>query len=196
MNNSNKKDLLSITEDGTLNFDANYKGLLTKGTSNFAGSCFGVLKNLDPGWIAQWAHQGKLDWIDFRLGEIYLNLAEAAFELGNTAEALDAVNTIRTRAGVPVLGEITRDAIRHERQVELAFEGHRYWDCRRWRIAVDKFSNDNRYAVIRRDFVTLKYRVDVLPFTTPNLFLSKNYYLPITPARIGSNPKLVENPGY
>jgi hypothetical protein len=185
-----------ITEDGTINHDANYKGLLTSGTSNMAGSCFGVLKNLDPGWIAQWAHQGKLDWIDFRLGEIYLNLAEAAFELGKTAEALDAVNIIRTRAGVPELGEITRDAIRHERQVELAFEGHRYWDCRRWRIAVDKFSNDNRYAVIRRDFATLKYRVDVLPFTTPNLFLAKNYYLPITPARIGSNPKLVENPGY
>lgn len=60
-------------------------------------------------------------------GEIYLNFAEAAFELNKPDSALWAVNKIRARAGMPELQSITREQIRHERKIELAFEGNRYW---------------------------------------------------------------------
>lgn len=79
-------------------------------------------------------------WIFFRLGEIYLNYAEALFELGNETEARTYVNLIRKRAGLPdlaatITGAALRDRIRHERQIELVGEGHRFFDVRRWKIA-------------------------------------------------------------
>jgi len=77
-------------------------------------------------------------WIRYRLGEIYLNAAEAAFELGDKAKAATYMNTIRTRAGlvIPLTeADITFDRIVHERKVELAFEGHELWDMKRWRLA-------------------------------------------------------------
>jgi hypothetical protein len=74
---------------------------------------------------------------DFRLGEIILNFAEAAAESGRTDEAYAAVNEIRNRVGMPNLpGGLSKDElilrIRNERRVELALEGHRYFDIRRW----------------------------------------------------------------
>jgi hypothetical protein len=45
------------------------------------------------------------------------------------------VNKIRERAGIVELSDISMEKIRHERRVELAFEGHRFWDMKRWRIA-------------------------------------------------------------
>ena len=77
-------------------------------------------------------------WIRYRLGEIYLNAAEAAFELGDKTKAATYMNTIRTRAGlvIPLTeADITFDRIVHERKVELAFEGHELWDMKRWRLA-------------------------------------------------------------
>ncbi|MDR1102722.1 MAG: RagB/SusD family nutrient uptake outer membrane protein [Tannerella sp.] len=86
----------------------------------------------------------------FRLAELYLNFAEAAslsqgpdaaISLGNglTLSAREAVNAIRTRAGMPPFpAGMTPDAFekkyRNERRVELAFEEHRYFDVRRWKI--------------------------------------------------------------
>lgn len=79
------------------------------------------------------------NWKYYRLGEIYLNLAEAAAECGKTDEAMKLVNEIRHRAGfAPAVDkkassvEEARLIVRHERQVELSFEEHRYFDCRRW----------------------------------------------------------------
>lgn len=74
---------------------------------------------------------------DFRLGEIILNFAEAAFEAGHPDEAVTAVNRIRNRVGMPNLpagisGDDLRLRIRNERRVELALEGNRYFDIRRW----------------------------------------------------------------
>lgn len=77
-------------------------------------------------------------WIRYRLGEIYLNAAEAAFELGNNAKAATYMNTVRERAGliIPLAeADITFDRVVHERKVELAFEGHELWDMKRWRLA-------------------------------------------------------------
>lgn len=78
-------------------------------------------------------------WKYYRLGEVYLNLAEAALEVGYINEAMQLVNTIRHRAGfdpsVDVSASSKEEArliVRHERQVEFAFEEHRFFDARRW----------------------------------------------------------------
>jgi hypothetical protein len=164
------------------------------------GTGFGVLKLLEESSNANMDELSGTDCIVFRYGEVLLNLAEAAFELGKTGEALDAINQIRDRAGVARKTSIDRDAIRHERKVELAFEGHRYWDVRRWRIAVDKLSQPGSGLKYILDYNTGKYKLQVLPdydgTTTPPRFYEYNYYLPITLGRTGQNPNLVENPGY
>lgn len=79
-------------------------------------------------------------WLYFRLAEIYLNYAEAVNEAEGPAKAYTYINKIRARAGIPDLAtglnkDEMREAIRRERRVELAFEGHRYFDVRRWGIA-------------------------------------------------------------
>ena len=110
------------------------------------------------------------------------------------------MNDIRRRAGISPLESIDRDKIRHERKVELAFEGHRYWDVRRWRIAVDVLSKPNSGLRYILDYETGKYQLQILDNvdgtgTSPN-FYEHNYYFPITLSRTGNNPNLQENPGY
>nr|WP_316934399.1 RagB/SusD family nutrient uptake outer membrane protein [Hymenobacter sp. AT01-02] len=78
-------------------------------------------------------------WVHFRLAEVLLNASEAALELGNTAEAVTYVNRVRERAGFPAnsltTSTLTLARLQNERRVELAFEDHRVWDLKRWRIA-------------------------------------------------------------
>lgn len=73
--------------------------------------------------------------IIMRLGEVYLNYAECQLKLGNAEEARTYVNLIRARAGMPVIpaGEMTWEKYEQERTVELAFEGQRWFDVRRWK---------------------------------------------------------------
>ena len=187
--------------DGSIQNDGSYQGVLAKGTQNVDGTSFGVLKYLDESNpLVLTTGTSKTDYMVFRYGEILLNYAEAAFELGKNDEALDAVNQIRTRAGIAPLANIDRNAIRHERKVELFAEGHRYWDARRWRTAVNDFSINQSGLQYVLDFSSGKYKVIVRenmdPITTPPAFYEQNYYFPITTARTGQNPNLIENPGY
>ncbi len=91
-----------------------------------------------------------------RLGELYLNYAEAANEAygpttpapGATMSAVDAINVIRSRAGMNNVlpqftndREIFRERIKNERNVELAYEGHYYYDIRRWKDAPTVYSS-------------------------------------------------------
>jgi hypothetical protein len=78
-------------------------------------------------------------WKKYRLAEIYLNYAEAENEANGPANAFAAVNIVRRRAGMPDLPsgltqDQMRDRIRRERRVEFAYEEHRFWDVRRWKI--------------------------------------------------------------
>lgn len=138
-----------------------------------------------------------VDAILFRLGEIYLNLAEAAMELNEPTEALSAVNEIRKRAGIAELATVDMNKIRNERRVELAFEGHRFWDLKRWRIAVNELSGDRHglkpiYHYQKRAFYFEKFTER----TTNRKFDIQHYYLSLTKGKINNSPKLVENPGY
>lgn len=149
-------------------------------------------------------------WPWFRLGEIYLNAAEAAFELGKP-EALGYVNAIRERAGFPAnsLTALTNNIIRNERRVELAFEDHRYFDLKRWRIAHivwDGAETDPNavvmglysYRVIRPGHPDNgKYiyaRVRPTRFRRARFFRMTNYYSSIDQNVLNNNPKIVRNP--
>ncbi|QPH41431.1 RagB/SusD family nutrient uptake outer membrane protein [Pedobacter endophyticus] len=97
---------------------------------------FYIKKFMNPNARVPYA-QSTTPFMVFRLGEILLNHAEAALELSSpkTSDALTSINKIRNRAGIIALTTVDIDKVRHERKVELAFENHRFWDLRRWRIA-------------------------------------------------------------
>jgi len=162
---------------------------------------FGVMKYLDPKANNMiWLTESRTDFQIFRYGEILLNFAEAAFELGKSGEALNAINQIRDRAGIAKLTAVDREKIHHERKVELAFENHRYWDLRRWRKAETSLTRSFSGMQYILDYATKKYKIlivnDVDGATTPPKFPAHTYYFPITKARIAQNQNLVENPGY
>ncbi len=157
------------------------------------------------------AAQSDTWWVVFRLGEIYLNAAEAAFELGLNPDALNYINKIRERAGFPAnsLNMLTIQKIQNERRVELAFEDHRLWDVIRWRIA-DKIwdgttgnTNANIYALYPYRIVRPghandgKYVFDkiVAPrFKVPRFFRPGNYYSSIAQSVLDNNATIIPNP--
>ena len=157
------------------------------------------------------ATQSETWWVVFRLGEIYLNAGEAAFELGQNSDALNYINALRQRAGFPAnsVTSLTLQRIQNERKVELAFEDHRLWDIIRWRIA-DKLwdgtttnPDANVYALYPYRIVRPghpndgKYVFDkiIAPrFKAPRFFRPGNYYSLIPQTVIDNNPKIIRNP--
>lgn len=199
-----------IEINGTVKNSGVYKGIRAKSLSVRRDTPFGILKYLKIAPSPKInTGESDTDFIVFRLGEIYLNYAEAAFELDKTNDALWAVNKIRNRVGMPTLNNITRRAIRHERKIELAFEGNRYFDLVRWRTAEKVLTgnahgvryilkgpsiNEGSYNVLQTKF-RIKLINDVMGKPDP-VYKKKYYYLPITNERINKNPNLIENPGY
>ncbi len=189
--------------------NATHNGVPAWGDSRKAGitmelfTGFSVRKYLDDSFIRPLQNLSSTDKIIFRLGEMYLNRAEAAFYLGKDDKGLADINTIRQRAGMPLRTSMTQDHIRYERMAELAFEdGARYWDLIRWRKAeeaITKVFSGIRYI---KDYETGKYLINFIKFTgTAPPFASgfrvQHYYKPITPGRLANNPNLgPENPGY
>lgn len=185
---------------------------------------FYIRKYLDPAPPAGRIGTGSdVWWIHFRLGEIYLNGAEAAFELGDDNLAAEYINEVRQRAGFTEdldPGEITFDRIVHERKVELAFEGHQLWDYKRWRIAHEVWdgasvdiSEDipgDATAPSTRIFGLWPYKihnpgesddgnwvfVERVPSVVNNAhqFRLGNYYSRINSDVMSNNPELIQNP--
>lgn len=126
----------------------NISGVLTEIQTYFGGNCGidkAVIKQTTATgyYIKKYDHpaaikssQIQVSYRVMRLAELYLNYAEAANENGNMTGALDAVNVVRTRAGMPNINSSNKDElrllIRNERRVELAYEENRYFDVRRW----------------------------------------------------------------
>jgi hypothetical protein len=119
-----------------------------------------------------------------RYAEVLLNNAEAVNEVsGPTLAVYNDVNAVRARAKMPPLPvglsqSQMRDKIRHERRVELAFEGFRYLDLKRWRIA-DKVLNGFNDGMVTHQFIS-----------------PKNYLWPLPEAETQINTALVQNPDY
>src|SRR6266513_3568342 len=103
---------------------------------NGAYSGYYLRKFIDPSINAQYTRE-QVPWIFFRYAEILLNYAEASIELNEVGDALNALNQIRRRAGMPDLtaGPNLRDEYRNERRIEMAFEEQRFFDVRRWMTA-------------------------------------------------------------
>ncbi len=158
-----------------------------------------------------WGNAGFQPWIYFRYAEILLNFAEAANEAygpdvipsGSTLSARTAINLVRARPSVnmPALAvglsqSQMRDAVRYERRVELAFEEHRFYDVRRWKIADVTENKPAGGVIITKDasgnFVyTSKVALDGRSFAT------KHYWLPIPRSEIqASGGQLQQNAGY
>lgn len=152
-------------------------------------------------------------WPIIRLAELYLNYAEAANEYyGPTAEVYEALNLIRARSGVPSVedswGNIDlaktinkhqdkdglREIIQQERMIELAFEGQRYYDIRRWKLAGKYFNKPVTGWSVDESAINKFYTVKNVgqrSFLTP-----RDYLFPIKLNEIIVNSNLVQNPGW
>lgn len=136
--------------------------------------------------------------IFFRYGEILLNYAEAEFELGDETTARTYVNMIRSRVNmlpITATGDALRQAIHHERRIELAFEGQYFFDVRRWETAmVTENKNLSRMDIIKNVDGSKTYKVQNL---LTRKFLIQQYLLPIPYSEITrSLGTLTQNPGY
>jgi hypothetical protein len=146
-------------------------------------------------------------WVVMRYAEVLLNAAEATNEyFGPTAEVYDWLKMIRSRAGITagtnglyglkagMTKEEMREAIRHERRVELAFEEHRFWDVRRWKIAPQTENAETHgMEITRAANGSFSYRVIVI---RKHLFTDAMYFWPIPQSELTKSPALQQNPGY
>lgn len=119
---------------------------------------------------------GDANWIVLRYADVLLMYAEALNELGTTPEALPYLNQVRTRAGLAAKTGLSqaqlRMALEQERRVELAFEGHRWFDLLRTGRAIEVM-NSKGFNLSQRDLV-----------------------FPLPQSQIDVNPQLAQNPGY
>ncbi|MDD4593061.1 MAG: RagB/SusD family nutrient uptake outer membrane protein, partial [Parabacteroides sp.] len=138
----------------------------------------------------------------FRLGEIYLNYAEAINEAEGPDKAYWYINEIRQRVGMPDLPtglnqEQMREKIRHERRIELAFEdGHRYFDTHRWKIA-EQSEGIKIYGMnISRGSSFTDNQFYVRTLVEKRVFENKHYLFPIPQHEINKNENLKQAPGW
>lgn len=110
-----------------------------KGGNNTSKTGYNFRKLVDPNHKAAWA--APQDYPLIRYAEVLLTYAEAKNEAtGPDATIYDALDEIRSRVAMPLIPRTQtqaslREIIRRERRLELAAEGHRYADIRRWNIA-------------------------------------------------------------
>ena len=149
--------------------------------------------------ISDGDNYGNNHWVFMRYGEVLLNYAEALNESGKTAEAYAPANQVRVRAKMPVLPAglsqtQMREKLRHERQIELAYEEHRFYDVRRWKIAMVTDNKPIRGADIRKDASgKLTYTYQTIQ---ERKFMEKHYWLPIPIKEVQANSKITQNPLY
>lgn len=150
-------------------------------------------------------------WPEIRLAELYLTYAEALNEVeGPVEEVHRYLNLVRKRAGLgtveeswkkysnnpakPASREGMREIIRRERLIELALEGHRYWDLLRWKLAASYFNRPIRGWDVSQSDAAAYYQVRTLynrQFVAP-----RDYFNPIPNSEMNVNKKLVQNPGW
>jgi hypothetical protein len=143
-----------------------------------------------------------------RLADLYLMYAEALNEAGNAPsnEVYQYVDLVRRRSGLngvmeswsshslnpdkPLTKAGMRDIIRRERMIELAFEGIRFWDLRRWKLAEQYMSQTIQGFNLRSD--DINQLIDIYQLR----FEKKDYFWPIRQSVLLTNKNLVQNPGW
>lgn len=153
---------------------------------------YGLKKFLDPDYDNYGTLSNTTPWIFFRLSEVYLNYAECQIELGNTDEALKYINLVRERALMPAAkGVDIRAEYEYERQIELIFEGQRWFDIRRWKQAEDIYNIPIVGIDIKKYTDGSKtYTVKSSPVETRNFYAPKNYWMPIPRSELRKAPQL------
>ena len=130
-------------------------------------------------------------WVEIRYAEILLNKAEAAYRLNKIGEAQSAMNEVRKRKSVNLpkklsTGEEWFKDYRNERKIELAYEGHLFWDMRRWELAHIEYNNYRVHGLkITGSSNTYEY-VDC--DGEDRKFIKKQYVLPVPAAELKDNP--------
>jgi hypothetical protein len=148
-------------------------------------------------------------WVHFRYAEMLLNYAEAMAEAygieskpgGYTLSAYDAFKLIRDRAGLFTQAAYIKalpidefiESIRNERRVELCFEGHRFWDVRRWKQGEKYFNTPVHGMKITNSSSTLTYEVFKVE---DRVFDSKMNAMPIPFSEIQKSKLLIQNNGW
>lgn len=152
---------------------------------------------------------GNIFWPYYRLAEIYLDYAEACNEkpTRDEKEALLYINKVRNRVGLnnlevaypEVIGNqlLLRELIQKERMVELAFEGHRYYDIRRWMIAEKEFNG----PIYTLNLLATKYddswqRTSAVWIGGENVFQPKHYFFPINQVQLNEMKNITQNYGW
>jgi hypothetical protein len=153
----------------------------------------------------------KYPWPIIRLGELYLDYAEALIEMGgadNLAKAKTYIDKIRVRAGIDpidvawkkVPGAVLNQAkmrqiVRQERTIELFLENQRFWDVRRWLLGSKYFNvkakGMNVDGATDADF----FKVTVVNFQRQFL-VPQHYLMPLPIGDLNKDLKLVQNPNY
>ena len=134
-----------------------------------------------------------------RYAEVLLNKAEACAQMGELTEGTKALNEVRERVKLPARNpsgkEELMDLVRRERCVELAGEGLRYWDLRRWKIAHSVIDGKNvTGTIVEGSPETPVYtRVDA-DGGAKRIFPEKYYYFAIPVAEISNNKLCDQNP--
>jgi hypothetical protein len=146
-------------------------------------------------------------WILFRFAEMYLNYAEARNEaVGPDVEVYNALKALRFRAGfrplyIPIgLNQIEmRKFIQNERRIEFAFEEHRFFDVRRWKLFDNSSERDNllniRGVIITKN-VDGTFKYDTSNIVEKRVFTNKMYLFPIAESELRKSNGLVQNPGW
>lgn len=210
----------SAAKDWRKNFVVEYyrDGNEGKAGGDYPVTGYTMMKYIHPEDSYTWegASRSRKVFMLFRMGEVYLNYVEALNELAaahnvsgkefkrDLTEIARYFNRIRFRAGLPGLSTeemattaSLRTAIRRERQIELAFEGRRYFDTRRWKIApledakpVTGMNTEITKANKDQFFVRTVAKESIRKFSM------KQYLWPIPKSDINKNQSLVQNPGW
>lgn len=146
-------------------------------------------------------------WILSRIAEMYLNYAEARNEsVGPDVEVYNALKALRLRAGfrtvyVPIglSQNEMRKFIQNERRIEFAFEEHRFFDVRRWKL-FDNPAERNNLLNIRGVSVTKNsdgtYSYDTTKIVEKRIFTTNMYLYPISESELLKSNALLQNPGW
>ncbi|MEN7551737.1 RagB/SusD family nutrient uptake outer membrane protein [Rapidithrix thailandica] len=134
-----------------------------------------------------------------RLAEMYLTYAEAAVELGkNTDYALTLINQLRDRGGLPPAANLTQALVRRERRVELALEGLRFFDIKRWDIGATALNGPvygSPLGSLNYNTGEVTWSSELIKLEDRTFYPERNYLLPIPLYEIDVSG-MTQNPGY
>lgn len=142
------------------------------------------------------ANNGGQDWYIIRYADVLLMRAEALIEQGNTSqEVYDLINEVRQRVEMPKIEDVEgtglsqsdlRDILRHERRVELAFEGIRFQDLKRWGTMSDAYTNSSNDKKVGTN-------ATIIPVSYQD---TRSIVLPIPQSEIDQISTLEQNPAW